>query len=339
MIEVKYLVHSKIEKDQWDQCICKASNRLVYALSWYLDVVSPQWEAIVVVKGGKYSVCFPLPVKRKLKQKYILHPYFCQQLGLFYQEVPSQLLINEVLEKLFQEFAYIPRMSFNVGNTFAFMRLPQLRLFTHETHLLPLNKPYQQLRSNYHRDRRYRLKRAIKQNLDMEASDDIEPLINIFLKDTAQKIPGASDDHNYSLFRRVFKVVQANGRYELYYTKDKAGNYTSGCWFVFYHHTIIYLFNAATNEARNENGRTLIIDHIIRKYQNTDYVLDFESPEKESISSFYASFGSIPTPFYQIYYNNLPAVIRQTHRAKIKIHRQLLQWLRPDHPLPNIQLP
>ena len=339
MIEVKHLVHSKIDKVQWDKCISEASNGLIYALSWYLDVVSPQWEAIVATQGREYCICFPLPIKRKLKRKYIFHPHFCQQLGFFYKRKTSQELIDEILRILLQKFSYIPRISFNASNTFTLLENDNLRVSNLVTHLLSLKKPYSQLRQNYHRDRKYHLNKAKGLNLNILTSHDIEPLIEIFLQDTVQKIPGANRDSNYLLLRQVFKVVQEKGKYELYYIRDKEGRYTCGCWFVFYNNFIIYLFNASTNEARNENGRTLIIDHIIRKYQNTDYVLDFESPEKESISSFYASFGSIPTPFYQIYYNNLPAIIRQTHRAKIKIHRQLLRWLHPDQSLPDIQLP
>ena len=106
-----------------------------------------------------------------------------------------------------------------------------------------------------------------------------------------------------------------------------------------YNHRIIYLFNTALNTARNENGRTLIIDHVIQKYQSSSYVLDFESPEKESICDFYASFGSKAVPFLSLYFNNLPAIVKFLHRQKIVIHRKLLQWRYPHRSLPDITLP
>ncbi len=47
MAKVQYLKHHEIDKQRWDACIQEARNAQIYALSWYLDVVTPGWEAIV----------------------------------------------------------------------------------------------------------------------------------------------------------------------------------------------------------------------------------------------------------------------------------------------------
>lgn len=341
MSEVQYVRHEEIDKNLWDACIHQACNAQIYALSWYLDVVSPHWEALVVKEDTRYIVCFPLTVRKKLGFKYIAHPFFCQQLGLFYIRKPEQAVVDKILQKLFTYFPYIPTLSFNIQNDFRSYACENLRKKRLCTHLLPLNRSYQTIHHNYRRDRKYRLKQAKERGLNIHRADEIESLIEIFKKDTAHKLPGAaqSQDPNYTLLKRVFDAVKAKGKYELYYIKDENGVYNCGCWFVFYKNTIIYLFNASTAETRDQNGRTLIINHIIEKYQNSDYLLDFESPEKPEIRSFYASFGSEATPYYQFYYNNLPTVVKHLHTLKIQIHRRLLTTLYPDYHLPDIQMP
>ena len=79
-IVIKYFQHSEIDKAKWDAYIEKSSNVMLYAYSWYLDIVSPNWVALI---KGDYKVVFPLPAKKKLGVSYISQPLFTQQLGLF----------------------------------------------------------------------------------------------------------------------------------------------------------------------------------------------------------------------------------------------------------------
>jgi len=44
---IKHLKNSEIDIALWDECISKSFNGLVYAYSFYLDVVCPNWEALV----------------------------------------------------------------------------------------------------------------------------------------------------------------------------------------------------------------------------------------------------------------------------------------------------
>lgn len=341
MAEIQYFKHDEIDKNLWDECIHHACNTQIYALSWYLDVVSPGWEALVLVRNEQYQLCFPLPVRKKLGLKYIFHPFFCQQLGLFSLEPLNQDVRNKVLNQLFIHFSYIPSLSFNVENEVSSYERKNLLKDELCTHLLALNQPYEKLHAHYRRDRKYRLKQAQKRGLKIEMSDDIAPLIRIFRDDTEHRIPGHGHNTNLLYLEKLFETVKEKGTYELYYVKDEKGEYNCGCWFVFYQNHIIFLFNAATAAARNQNGRTIIIDHVIQKYQSSDFILDFESPKKEAIRSFYASFGSKATPYTHFYYNALPDTFKKLHTLKIKVHRKLLQTLYPEkyRHLPDIHLP
>ncbi|MEA2107399.1 MAG: hypothetical protein U9P82_11900, partial [Bacteroidota bacterium] len=80
MLAINHLQNAQIDKQKWDLTIENSHNGLVYALSWYLDVVSPGWNALVL---GDYEAVMPLPVKQKFGLEYLVQPPFCQQLGVF----------------------------------------------------------------------------------------------------------------------------------------------------------------------------------------------------------------------------------------------------------------
>ena len=44
---IQYFSHQAIDKKKWDDCIQHAFNGNIYAMSWYLDVVHHDWEALI----------------------------------------------------------------------------------------------------------------------------------------------------------------------------------------------------------------------------------------------------------------------------------------------------
>ena len=336
---VKYLLHHEIDKERWDRCIERSSNGLICALSWYLDIVSPQWEAIVVLEGAEYTLCCPVPVRKKWHVEYIEHPHLCKQLGLFYVKPPEHAVVDEVFRALFTRYRYIPRLSFNVDNTLIWFSDPRVRIKEHAVYLLSLDISYPDLHKGYHRDRKYRLKQARSNNLRMVASQDIEPLIEIFERDTASKIPGGVYRRTYPNLRQLFKRITSMGKSELYYAYNADGDCLGGCWFILYKDTILYMFSGVLATARRENVSTLLIDHMIRRYQKTNYTFMFESAHHAGIDGFLKGFGGRITYYPSIYLNRLPSFWRKLHRAKILTHRKVISWQHPHRPLPIIELP
>ena len=69
-----YLQNHEIDYDRWDSCVSSSDNRLIYAFSWYLDLVCRDWDALVY---NDYQAVFPLPKRRKWSIEYIYQPFFC----------------------------------------------------------------------------------------------------------------------------------------------------------------------------------------------------------------------------------------------------------------------
>ena len=69
---IRYLTHNQIDTRRWDECIAQSPNGLVYAWSWYLDVVHPSWEALV---EDDYETVMPLTGNKKFGVNYLFQPF------------------------------------------------------------------------------------------------------------------------------------------------------------------------------------------------------------------------------------------------------------------------
>jgi hypothetical protein len=77
---ITYLTHKEIDFEKYDRCIDLSLNGIVYAYSWYLDMVTDDWDILV---EDDYKSVMPLPKRKKFGIHYIYQPFFVQQLGVF----------------------------------------------------------------------------------------------------------------------------------------------------------------------------------------------------------------------------------------------------------------
>jgi hypothetical protein len=60
---------------------------------------------------------------------------------------------------------------------------------------------------------------------------------------------------------------------------------------------ITYLFGASTPEGQKKNAPTLLFNHLIKRHQNSPYILDFEGSKIEGVAKFYQSLGGKLEPY------------------------------------------
>src|SRR5258708_37472695 len=102
---IKYLEHKSIDKKKWDDCIANSSNGMVYGSSWFLDIVSPGWNALI---DDDYNAVMPLTWRKKYGFHYLHQPFFTQQLGIFSIEkkIPDRTA-NEFLKAIPGRYRFI----------------------------------------------------------------------------------------------------------------------------------------------------------------------------------------------------------------------------------------
>ncbi|MEJ8801183.1 GNAT family N-acetyltransferase [Pontibacter sp. H249] len=322
---LKYLTHSEIDFQKWDQCIDSAPNAIVYGYSWYLDVICPNWHGIVKeAPGGEYAAVMPLPVFKKFGIKYIRQPLFAQQLGVFYKTPLTELEWKEISEIIRSKFWLISRYEFNTGNTEILAKgLPGFECKVFNTYHVSLNSDYDNIFSAYRKDRKWRVNQASKQNnLSVRPSNNLDLQIKIFHETVAPKIYGIIGyEYEYRLLKELYKAASARNLTTMYEVVDEDEEILGVVLLLCHNKKLIYFFNSSTPKGKQAGAMSFIVDYMLKHYSNQELVFDFESPEINRVASFYRSFGSEKTPFLSISLNRLPAPVKFLKEIRFRTYR------------------
>ncbi|WP_041734575.1 GNAT family N-acetyltransferase [Dyadobacter fermentans] len=321
------LSRAQIDAQAWDNHIHHSRQCVIYALSWYLDVVCEQWQALIWPSAADFSIVMPLPMRRKFGRRVLYQPLFCQYLGLFSKDELSTRQCSAFLEALKTHFSYISSYAFSPEDYALYdkIRDKDVDWEVFQTHWLRLDHSYDLLFSGYSKDRRTNVKRGRKAIWEIIESDDFGPLIDLFNKNHAQRI-GKIEPGAYQTLRLLGTKCIQNGNGRLMYAL--AGRRVhAGILLVHFRGRTIYIFNAADENGRRGNARAVMLDNYIRENAGKEQVFDFESPPNQSIAGYYAGFGAEEIPFFSIRRNALPFQLRQIQEFRkwliIKTRRYL----------------
>ncbi|SDX47315.1 GNAT family N-acetyltransferase [Hymenobacter psychrophilus] len=339
----RYIGPENLDRAQWDALITADPNGLVYALSWYLDRVAPGWAALVKYDAqGRYIAGLPLPVRSKFGFRFLRQPVFTQQLGLFSREPPTPADLQQISKLLRRRFRFITQYSFNTANTanttntantgLLAADVPALADFgvaTRHTYYIDLQPAYPQLAAGYHASRRRQLRQARSHGLRVEAADGpeaLETLIRLFAENTAANIAGLlGEAYEYPLLRALYAAARQRGMAELWQARTPAGEVVAAVLLWKFNGQLIYLFNSSSRLGKQQRAISVLVDALLQRYAGQPLRFDFESPQVPSLDRFYASFGSVKTPFLSITLNQLPWPVRQLKAARTALVRA---WLR-----------
>ncbi|WP_159474098.1 GNAT family N-acetyltransferase [Dyadobacter sp. 3J3] len=315
------LPRSEIIDERWNELITKSEQSIIYANSWYLDVVCDNWKAIVWPSADDYQIVMPLPIKRKWNIEVVQQPLFCQYLGLFSIDKISEQQLYLFLKKLSSSFSYISSYHFHPDHSAilsdVFHHFPKFEVKHNHTYWLSLSDSLPDIQLKYSSDRKANLKRGEKFDWIIKPSEDIEPLIQLFRDHHAAGISGGVSEKAYEILSCLFNALKINSAANVFYA-EKDGRINAGALFVKADKMVIFLFNAADLIGRKENARTVLLDHYFKLYAGKSLSFDFESPEIKKISSFYKSFGASPVPYFSIRKNDLPFPFKQIQNWRVK---------------------
>lgn len=324
--QVVYLTREQLDASQWDALIACAEQGIPYGYSWYLDVVAEEWGALVWPSAEQYTLVLPLPYRKKWALNVLYQPHFCQFLGFFWKETPSDEALLRCLNQMLDRYEYISSYCFEP------LQLPRVRSLLSRlglsvkvlhTHTLELRRPYSEIVKGYTADRRRNLRIGKARQWAIVRSQDPTPLISLFKSHHASKIEGNVAQDSYTRLTRLIVCLEKYRKMELLYALNSDQKVCAGVLLAIDRGRIIYLFNAANDEGRHGNARTVLLDDFIRQKSSASAIFDFESPEISPIADFYKSFGATPTPYLLIGQNQLPVPLRQIQQARKGLFRFL----------------
>ncbi len=269
-----------IDFKRWDDAIAQSHNQLTYAFSWYLNVVSPDWEALV---SEDYGFVMPLPVKSRYKIPYLVQPVLTQQLGIFSKNEISENIVKKFIKEI-PYFSY--ELALNEKNFYG-------KALIFPNFILDLNSEYKNLYKNFSKNTQRNIEKASKLNLKIQDDLSSETYISFYFK---------VDKHYLSPQQPVLEQLIANGldkkELKLLGVYSKENNLIAALCLLESGNRIIYLMPVSNEEGKNSCAMFFLIDYLIRKNAGKNKMIDFEGSRIEGIARLYRGFGAKYHPYF-----------------------------------------
>jgi hypothetical protein len=293
-----YLKHDEIDRVKWDESVARSLNRKVYAFSWYLDIVSPEWEALVC---EDYTSVFPLTPGRKAGLSYLFQPFFAQQLGLF-----SVLPIDPALEKQFLESVPARFRYIDIHLTPEFVPVSSnVKLIARHDHELSLSGTYDEIRAGYSQNTLRNLRKAAGSGVSAGRNVNAGELVKLFRENFGEK-EGKLKDIHYERMEHLMKTALEKGFGSIRAAFDEQGLLSSSAFFLRDGNRIYFLFAASAPSARENGSMFRLIDSFIKENSDSSLILDFEGGNDANLGRFYKSFGAREITYHRLIRNRLP---------------------------------
>ena len=293
---IHYLQHNDIDKAKWDATIDACGN--IYAYSWYLDIVHPQWEALV---EDDYQSVMPLTGGKKFGVNYLFQPYFVQQLGVF-SKLPMTAEKTEAFLKAIPSAYRFAEIRVNESNVFenGFQGVEY-----HRNVLLDLNQDYESIRSNYHQNTKRNLAKAESNNLQIVNTVIPYHVVALFT-DNRGALLDKWGDAEYARLTKLTKVAVAREHaFVLGVTEKNVGQLICAAIFMKTNDRITFLFSGLTVEGKQRQAMTYLLDQVIQKCANQPLTFDFEGSDDENLARFYLGFGGHEVKYPSYTFNRL----------------------------------
>lgn len=272
---IKKIKRSALDLDKYSACLQRAINYRVYAEYWYLDTLTDsQWDCLVL---NDYEAIMPLPYQKKLGIKFISQPTYCQQLGVFYANSFPQ----EIVQLFYQEINHqlVRYYTFNEENTqYLAPNLPQK-----VNQILNLNVEYNQYKKSLRKNRKQELNKGLQgaQIIYSETAQDFIALLKT-------EYPAIQKQLALDKLHPLVQIIQQK---KLGITINIIENQqvVASSFYIKSGNRLIQLCNAKKNNSIF-NYNTFIVDHMIQKFNQQGFILDFEGSSIKGIQDFNASF-------------------------------------------------
>lgn len=289
----RYLRNEEIERERWDQLVALAPNSRVYAMSWYLDRVSENWDALV---WGDYQYVMPINSRRKWGITYLYTPVFCQQLGIF--PVPPEEIQQKFMDSLRGRFRYI---QIQVNSNLHPQAFEGFKISTRDNYVLPLFESYSAISANYSRHTARNLAKAKKAGVTVVRGLSAREFIN-FKKGNAD---ARADDKTYHSLEKIISYTQSAGNGFIISAYTFHNELCASAFFLRSGHRVVYLSAFSTDEGKATSSMYAIVDSFIRESAGSGLLLDFEGSTIPGIARFYKGFAAHLETYYHLYHNNL----------------------------------
>ncbi|WP_321288113.1 hypothetical protein [uncultured Sunxiuqinia sp.] len=290
-----YLNNKNINRKKWEMRIEQSSNSSIYARCWFLDIVCPDWYALV---WGEYEYIMPLPVFKKFGVTYLSQPIYSQQIAIY--PPPPQNIINEMQEWISHHFKYI-HLSLSPEST---TKISDFIVEERKNFILPLNSPIEKIENRYHPETRRNVRKA---NQAISVVKSIAPSELLNLK---KRYPGVEDENAQAILTKIILKALWLNKGVIYGAYTSKNELCGAAFFLFDTKRVYYMNSVSSEIGKKHRAMYAIIHQFYRDNCEQNLLFDFEGSQNPGIAHFFKRFGSEIEIYQHIHKNKLPWPLR-----------------------------
>lgn len=284
-----------------------AAGGPIYSTFDYLTCCN-EWEAVVLEENGSYQLGVPIPYRVRVGIRYVYQsPFICYFIFLSRAQTDSSLPeFHDAWLHHVQSFGYVAKYFF-CGTPFG--ELKGYEIIHHGGLKIDLTQGYDNVLKGYAHHRIADLKKAKKSDPTISMTENAEEFFKWHAEISVPKIK-SFQPHQLPEMKALWERLSSNGQVEVYFASDN-NEMLCGTLVGKFGATLYSLASFSTERGRKKNGLTLVTDHVLKKYADSNYsIYDFGNLAGTGIDDFKLSFGAEHYPIYQIYRNSLPWYIK-----------------------------
>ena len=296
---IHYLEHNQIDRQKWDDLM--VAHGPIYAQSWYLDVVHPEWEALVL---EEYEAVMPITGGRKFGVPYLFQPFFVQQLGIVSSRPLSPAQQTEFLSAIPKKFRFA-EIRLNESNAFD-DNIQGIEY--HRNVVLDLNQDYDTIRAHYHTNTKRNLAKAEGNGLALVDETELSEIIALFRENRGAKVKVWGEAEYVTLTQLYEAAVHHRHAFIVGVKHQETKELLCGGLFMKTAERIVFLFSGCGERGKQLQAMTFMMDGVIRRFAHQPMLFDFEGSDDDNLARFYLGFDSAERPYPAYSFNRLSAV-------------------------------
>lgn len=287
---IRYFIHTEIDKQKWDQAVSVFTD-LVSARSWWLDIVSPGWDAMI---ADDYQALMPLTWRKKAGFLYLYQPSFTQQLGVFGMKDPSNILA-QIPEKF-----RLVEINLNEGNEGA--GSPRIN------HILSLRSSGEDLFHGFSENTKRNIRKALEVPHTFTEHVSLEEMMELYRRNQGAKHVQMKKGEDKILEQLVGECLRRKCGI-LCAIRDDEKKLLASAFFAWTGKRVTFVFSA-TDLDQKIRWMSLLIHYCIAHDAGKDRIFDFEGGNDPALARFYKGFGAKEVVYLPYRKNTLPFWIK-----------------------------
>lgn len=276
MKKIQLIKSTDIDSQKWNQLIHESPNGLIYAYTWYLDMLCEKWNALIY---GDYKAVMPLPTKMKFGFQYVYQPAFIQQLGVISKDSAVDKYLNEFIPYLKKHYTLVDiKLNFNHSADQVY-----------PNYTLSLHKSLEEIQTGFNRSFKEAFKQSKKTIGEFYYSDDIDAALEF----NAQLYDYRSVELTGDIYQRFGKLSKYlfDKNQCLIPTWSVNGKVMAQAIVLMDERRYYLMTSACLEEGRRLRANHALMYHLLKSLSQQEKIFDFEGSSIPGVAKFYESMG------------------------------------------------